>query len=178
MPQTSEKLRRLAEVEWLRAEVETRRLARRLLWTIIATCIGILALAVLAYAGFLILASQIGTIEAALVTGSALALIAAISTLLALRGPSRTQELENEILARSIADAREDLRLEIEALEAQIKAVTSGISPLLGRKQAEAENAQSQLQGNLAAIVMILKALAAMSPALDRYIRPVLKIID
>ena len=178
MSQTSEKLRRLAEVEWLRAEVETRRLARRLLWTTIATCVGLLALAVLAYAGFLILAAQIGTIYAALVTGSVLALIAAIATVLAMRNPNRAQQLENEILTRAIEDAREDLRVEIQELEEQIKAVTSGITPLFGKKQTDAETAVGNNLGNLAAIVMILKALGAMSPTLDRYIKPVLKIID
>ena len=178
MSQTSEKLRRLAEVEWLRAEVETRRLARRLLWTTIATCVGLLALAVLAYAGFLILAAQIGTIYAALVTGSVLALIAAIATVLAMRNPNRAQQLENEILTRAIEDAREDLRVEIQELEEQIKAVTSGITPLFVKKLTDAETAVGNNLGNLAAIVMILKALGAMSPTLDRYIKPVLKIID
>lgn len=176
MKDTSAKLRRLAEVELMRAEIEARKVARRVLWTSVAVLIGLLALAMLSFAVFLALANAYGNLNAALIVGGVLTVLAAAALVYAIQAPGRTAQLENEILARSIQDARENLREDFEGLEERFDQVTSGLAHFLkGDTETRPLGAGN---ANLAAITMILSAISALSPTLRRYIEPVLKIIS
>ncbi|MGB3808476.1 MAG: phage holin family protein [Parvibaculum sp.] len=170
MIDTTVKLRRLAEVELMRAEIEARKVARRILWTGIAVLVGLLALAMLAFALFIALSNAYGQLNAALIVGGGLAVMAAAALAFALQAPGRTAKLESEILARSIDDAREDLREDLEALEKRF----AGLSHLLQGPQAGAPGTANP---NIAIITLVLNTLSALSPTLRRYIEPILKII-
>jgi uncharacterized membrane protein YqjE len=176
MKDTSAKLRRLAEVELMRAEIEARRVARRALWTGVAVLVGLLALAMLSLALFIALANAYGNLNAALIVGGALAVLAVAALVYAMQAPGRTAELEREILARSIEDAREDLREDFEELEDRFDKVTEGLARFL--KGDAAPQGLGAASGNLAAITMILSAISALSPTLRKYIQPLLKIIS
>lgn len=170
MASSTEKLRRLAELELLRAELHARQLAQRTLWIVIGGLIGLMALAILSYAVFLMLSVQLGTINAALTVGGVLVVLAIGALVMAQRAPGRAQQLEAEILRRSLQDARDNLREEFAALEKGVDQI-SGALDLLTKGQSTGPNK------NLATIIMILNALAAASPTLNRYIQPILKII-
>ena len=150
MANSTDKLSRLAELEWMRAEIVARRLAQRAILTSIAALIGFLALAALSFGFFLILAVPVGEAFAALIVGGLLAALAAAVIAIAMRSPGRTAELESQLLDRSIADARSDLREGFDG--------GGGSS-------------------NLAMIITVLTALSALSPTLANYIQPILKII-
>lgn len=150
MAYSTDKLSRLAELEWMRAEITARRLAQRAILTGIAALISFLALAALSFGFFLILAVPVGEAFAALITGAGLATCAAVVVALAMRAPGRTAELESQLLDRSIADARNDLR----------EGFTGGGG-----------------SSNLATIITVLSAVSALSPTLASYIQPILKII-
>ena len=173
MTNPTAKMRRLAEVEMLRAEIEARRIAKRIIWISIAILIGFLALGISSYALFLLLATHFGATNAAAILGGSLAFLALCALGIAFRKPGRTEQLEGEILARSIQDARDDLHEEFEAIENTINRFTGGVSNFLagGSLNLGGKNP------NLAVITMILSALAALSPTLKRYIQPILKII-
>tara|TARA_R110000868_G_scaffold128417_6_gene336530 strand:+ start:10037 stop:10489 length:453 start_codon:yes stop_codon:yes gene_type:complete len=149
MANSTDKLSRLAELEWMRAEIVARRLAQRAILTSIAALIGFLALAALSFGFFLILAVPVGEAFAALIVGGVLAALAAIIIALVMRTPGRTAELESQLLDRSITDARNDLR----------------------------EGFGGGGSSNLATIITVLTALSALSPTLASYIQPILKII-
>ncbi len=171
MAGSAEKLRRLAELELLRAELHARQTARRALWITIGALVGLMALAILAYAAFLMLSAQLGTINAALTVGGALVVFAICAIVMANRAPGRTQQLEAEILKRSLQDARDNLREEFAALEKGVDQISNGLG-LFAKGQSSGTNK------NLATIIVILNALAALSPTLNRYIQPILKIVD
>lgn len=171
MSGSTEKLRHLAELELMRAELHARQVARRALWIAIGALIGLMALAILAYAAFLMLSAQLGTINAALTVGGILVILAIAAIVAALRAPGRTQQLEAEILKRSLQDARDDLRDEFAAFDKGVDQISGGLGLFL--------NSQSSgTNKNLATIILVLNALAALSPTLNRYIQPVLKIIS
>lgn len=176
MKDTAAKLRRLAEVELMRAEIEARKAARRVLWTVVAVGIGLFSLAALSLALFLALANAYGDLNAALIVGGALAVLAAAILVYAMQAPSRTARLESDILARSVEDARENLRADFEELEDRFDQVAEGLARLL--KGDRAPQGLGAASGNMAAITMILSAIAALSPTLRRYIQPLLKIIS
>lgn len=173
MANPTAKMRRLAEVELLRAEIEARRIVKRAIWVAIAILVGFLALAISSYALYLFLALQFGALNAAIILGVSLTLLALCALGLAYRKPGRTEQLEAEILARSIKDARDDLNEDFEAIENTVNQFTGGFSQFMkgGSLNLGGKNA------NLAAITLILSALTALSPTLKRYIQPILKII-
>ncbi|HEY4344530.1 MAG TPA: phage holin family protein [Parvibaculum sp.] len=176
MKDTAAKLRRLAEVELMRAEIEARKVARRVLWTSVAVLIGLLALGMLSFAVFLALANAYGNLNAALIVGGVLTVLAAAALVYAIQAPGRTAQLESEILARSVEDARENLREDFEELEDRFDQVTDGLARFLkGDREPQGLGTAS---GNMAAITMILSAISALSPTLRRYIQPLLKIIS
>lgn len=175
MPNTSTKIRRLAEVEMLRAEIKARRVARRALIISAGVIAGGIAIVFLSYGSFLWLAERYGAINAAMSIGGALLAIAASAIAYSLVGPGRREELESEILNRAIEEARDDLRVDIEALETSFNKVSSGLAKFIdGRK----ENEPASGNVNLAMIAMVLSAIGAVSPTLNRYIQPILKIIS
>ena len=176
MKDTAAKLRRLAEVELMRAEIEARKAARRVLWSAVAVLIGLLALVMLSLALFLALADAYGNLNAALIVGGALTVLAVAALVYAMQAPSRTAKLESEILARSIEDARENLREDFEELEDRFDQVTDGLARFL--KGNDEQKGLGAANGNMAAITMILSAIAALSPTMRRYIQPLLKIIS
>jgi len=174
MTNPTAKIRRLAEVELLRAEIEARRIVKRMIWIVIALLIGLLALSILSYGVYLFLAQQFDALSATLILGCGLTLLALCALGLAHRKLGRTEQLEAEILARSIEDARDDLNDDIEAIEKTISQVTSGFSHFTksGSLNPDDKNA------NLAAMSLILSVLASLSPTLKRYIQPIQKIIS
>ncbi len=150
MGNSANKLSRLAELEWMRAEIEARRLAQRALLTGVAAFIGLMALTAFAFAAYFFLAVPFGEAFAALIIGGVLTAISIAILALTVRAPGRTAQLESQLLERSIQDARADLR--------------DGFGGGSG-------------SSNLAMIITVLTVLSALSPKLAAYIQPVLKII-
>ena len=150
MAKSTDKLRRLGELEWMRAEIEARRLARQGLATAVALLTGFMALTALTCGFYLLLVPAVGQAPAALIVGGVLMLISLCIFALAMRGRSREAELEAELLARSIQEARDALR-----------------------GGGDSDGGSS----NLAIIITVLNALSALSPTLAGYIQPILKII-
>ncbi|MES1991645.1 MAG: phage holin family protein [Pseudomonadota bacterium] len=177
MANTSIKLKRLAEVEMLRAEIKARRAGRRLLISGVGLVAGVFALVFLTYGIFLWGAERFGAISTAMSIGSTLLAIAICAIAVALVGPGRSEEIESELVKHAIDKARNDLQRDIDALEDRFERVSSGLANLIdGRKAGESNGAGGNI--NLAAITMVLSAAGAMSPTLNRYIQPILKIIS
>lgn len=173
MANTSTKIKRLVEVEALRAEIAARRAARSVLIMSIAVIVGAVALCFFTYGTYLYLATRIGEVQAAFTIGGALFAGAAFAFVMAIKAPSHQEKREGETLARAIAEARDDLRDDLDAIEARFDKVSNGISKLLdGNKESKSEG-----HVNLSTITLVLSAIGVMSPTLNRYIQPILNIL-
>ncbi|MBX3504043.1 MAG: phage holin family protein [Parvibaculum sp.] len=157
-------VRKLAEAELYRAELEARRLARRLMLVGIAVFIAFFAVVMLVIAGFLYLSELYGYPLGALITGGALVLLAFIALAFAGREPGRADKLELELANRAIAEARADVRREFDAIERTLNDLTLGILGLVKGSS-----------GSLPLITIVVGAIAAMSPALRRFLMPFLR---
>lgn len=157
-------VRKLAEAELFRAELEARRLARRLSLVGIAVFIAFFALVMLVIAGFLYLAEIYGYPLGALITGGSLAALAFIALAIAGRGLSRADKLELELANRAIAEARADVKREFDAIERTLNDLTLGVLGLVKGSS-----------GSLPLVTIIVGALAALSPGLRRFIMPFLR---
>lgn len=157
-------VRKLAEAELYRAEIEARRLARRLFLAGIAVFIAFFALVMLVIAGFLYLAELYGYPLGALITGGALVLLAFIALVFAGREPGRADKLELELANRAVAEARADVKREFDAIERTLNDLTLGVLGLVKGSS-----------GSLPLITIIIGALAALSPGLRRFLMPFLR---
>ncbi|MFN3626262.1 phage holin family protein [Parvibaculum sp.] len=157
-------VRKLAEAELFRAELEARRLARRLSLVGIAVFIAFFALVMLVIAGFLYLAEIYGYPLGALITGGSLSALAFIALAIAGRGLSRADKLELELANRAIAEARADVKREFDAIERTLNDLTLGVLGLMKGSS-----------GSLPLITIIVGALAALSPGLRRFLMPFLR---
>jgi len=157
-------VRKLAEAELYRAELEARRLARRLSLVGIAVFIALFALIMLVIAGFLALSEIYGYPLGALITGGALATLAFIALLFAAKAPGRADKLELELANRSIAEARAEVKRDFDLVERTLNDMTMG---LLGLVKGGS--------GSLPLITIVIGALAALSPALRRFLMPFLR---
>jgi hypothetical protein len=157
-------VRKLAEAELFRAELEARRLARRLSLVGIAVFIAFFALVMLVIAGFLYLAEIYGYPLGALITGGSLSALAFIALAIAGRSLSRADKLELELANRAIAEARADVKREFDAIERTLNDLTLGVLGLVKGSS-----------GSLPLITIIVGALAALSPGLRRFLMPFLR---
>ncbi|MDP3327059.1 phage holin family protein [Parvibaculum sp.] len=157
-------VRKLAEAELYRAELEARRLARRLSLVGIAVFIALFALIMLVIAGFLALSEIYGYPLGALITGGALVALAFIALLFAAKAPGRADKLELELANRSIAEARAEVKRDFDLVERTLNDMTMG---LLGLVKGGS--------GSLPLITIVIGALAALSPALRRFLMPFLR---
>lgn len=157
-------MRRLAEAEYLRVEMEARRLARRCVWTGISILIAFLALIMLSLAVFYELSSLYGDTLAALIVGVVLTVLALASILYARRQPNRAALLEADLVNRNIEDARRELQRDLAAFEKRVDDLSFG---LLSFFKGSA--------GTLPIVTLVLGLLAAVSPSLRRIIMPILK---
>jgi len=158
-------MRRLAEAELLRAELEARRLARRAAWVGVGILFAALAVIMLTVAAFLALSEIYGLTWAAAITGMGLVLLALISLLLAShRQQGRAARLEMELANRAVEDARREIRRDFDVLEKRLDDLSMG---LLGLFKGSTSN--------LPILTLVLGAVAAVSPALRRFIMPFLK---
>lgn len=157
-------VRKLAEAELYRAELEARRLARRLSLVGIAVFIALFALIMLVIAGFLALSEIYGYPLGALITGGALATLAFIALLFAAKAPGRADKLELELANRTIAEARAEVKRDFDLVERTLNDMTMG---LLGLVKGGS--------GSLPLITIVIGALAALSPALRRFLMPFLR---
>tara|TARA_R110002110_G_scaffold39086_9_gene126752 strand:+ start:11865 stop:12365 length:501 start_codon:yes stop_codon:yes gene_type:complete len=157
-------IRKLAEAELYRAELEARRLARRLFLVGIAVFIALFALIMLVVAGFLALAEIYGYPLGALITGAALTLLAFIALLAAAKAAGRADRLELELANRTIAEARTAVKRDFDTVERMLNDLTLGALGLVKGST-----------GSLPMITIIVGALAALSPALRRFIMPFLR---
>ena len=156
-------VRRLAEAELYRAELEARRVARQFLWMGCALLIVALAVIMLTVSGFLALSEVYGPTIGALATGGILLALAFAALLFAAKKPGRTAELELQLADEQIARARTDLRRDFDNIERSLDEMTMGLLSLLKGSA-----------GKLPLISLILSALAALSPALRRFIHPII----
>lgn len=157
-------VRKLAEAELYRAELEARRLARRLFLVGIAVFIALFALIMLVIAGFLALSEIYGYPLGALITGGALVALAFIALLFAAKAPGRADKLELELANRTIAEARAEVKRDFDLVERTLNDMTLG---LLGIVKGSS--------GSLPLITIVIGALAALSPALRRFLMPFLR---
>lgn len=157
-------VRKLAEAELYRAELEAKRLARRLMLVGIAVFIAFFAAVMLVISGFLYLSELYGYPLGALITGGALVLLAFVALAVAGREPNRADKLELELANRAIAEARADVRREFDAIERTLNDMTLGILGLVKGSS-----------GSLPLITIVIGAIAAMSPALRRFLMPFLR---
>jgi|GEM_PF-1322577 len=174
MAGTSTKIRRLAEVEMMRAELKARRAGKRVLVIAIGVIIGAFALIFLTYGTFLWGAAHFGAVETAMTMGGTLLVIAAIAIAYATLSPSRADEIESELLVHAIEEARNDVRADLDALEARFDKVSGGLAKMIDGRKEEGANGPV----NLATITLLLSAIGAASPTLNRYIQPILKILS
>ncbi|MDE1173235.1 MAG: phage holin family protein [Parvibaculaceae bacterium] len=175
---------RLAEAELVRAELKARRAGTRLSLIIAASFIAGLALIMLTASGYFALAGQFGSPLAALITAIVLALVALVVVLVASRKPGRAYELEMQLAEQEIERARLQARLnllQVEKafgdLEKQFSSISRGISGLLGGTPAGDGKEGIAGGSTLPLILLGLRALSAVSPALGRYIQPILRAI-
>ncbi len=157
-------VRKLAEAELYRAELEARRLARRLSFIGIAVFIALFAVTMLVVAGFLYLSELYGYPLGALITGGVLTLLAFAALLLAARAPSRADRLELELANQAIASARADVKRDFDAIERTLNDLTLGVLGLVKGGT-----------GSLPLITIVVGAIAAMSPALRKFLMPFLR---
>ncbi|HCX66842.1 phage holin family protein [Parvibaculum sp.] len=157
-------VRKLAEAELYRAELEARRLARRLSLVGIAIFIAIFAVTMLIVAGFLYLAELYGYPLGALITGGILTLLAFIALLFAAKAPGRADRLELELANQSIIQARAGVKRDFDVIERTLNDLTLGVLGLVKGGS-----------GSLPLLTIIVGAIAAMSPALRRFIMPFLR---
>jgi uncharacterized membrane protein YqjE len=157
-------VRKLAEAELYRAELEARRLARRLMLIGIAVFIAFFALVMLVISGFLYLSELYGYPLGALITGGVLVVLSFIALAIAGRQPNRADKLELELANRAIAEARADVRREFDAIERTLNDLTLGILGLVKGSS-----------GSLPLITIVIGAIAALSPALRRFLMPFLR---
>jgi len=111
----------LAEAELLRARAGARSLVKQSLFQVVAVLLGLGGLLMLVVAGFLALSGAFGTLNAALLMGSALFLLALVLVIVA-RPLSRSPELD--AAERASKQAREDLRSDTAALQAVLKVLS------------------------------------------------------
>ncbi|HMM15900.1 MAG TPA: phage holin family protein [Parvibaculum sp.] len=158
-------MRRLAEAELLRAEIEAKRFARRATWLGLGALFVTLAIIMLVLAAYSALSQIYGPAWAAAIMGGVLVVLAAIALLLgASKKEGRAARLEMELANRAVEDARREIRRDFEILEKRLDELSMG---LLGLVRGSAQN--------LPILTLILGALAALSPALRRIIMPFLK---
>ncbi|MBA4208669.1 MAG: hypothetical protein C0454_03980 [Parvibaculum sp.] len=157
-------VRKLAEAELYRAELEARRLARRLMLIGIAVFIAFFALVMLVISGFLYLSELYGYPLGALITGGVLVILSFIALAVAGRQPNRADKLELELANRAIAEARADVRREFDAIERTLNDLTLGILGLVKGSS-----------GSLPLVTIVIGAIAALSPALRRFLMPFLR---
>ncbi len=157
-------VRKLAEAELYRAELEARRLARRLSLVGIAVFIALFAVTMLIIAGFLYLSELYGYPLGALITGVVLTLLAFIALLLAAKAPGRADKLELELANQAIASARAEVKRDFDLVEKTLNDLTLGVLGLVKGGS-----------GSLPLITIIVGALAAMSPGLRKFIMPFLR---
>ncbi|MEQ8268788.1 MAG: phage holin family protein [Parvibaculum sp.] len=157
-------VRKLAEAELYRAELEARRLARRLSLVGIAVFIALFAIVMLVIAGFLALSEIYGYPLGALITGGVLTACAFIALLFAAKAPGRADKLELELANRTIAEARAEVKRDFDLVERTLNDMTMG---LLGLVKGGS--------GSLPLITIVIGALAALSPALRRFLMPFLR---
>jgi hypothetical protein len=157
-------VRKLAEAELYRAELEARRLARRLSLVGIAIFIALFAVTMLIVAGFLYLSELYGYPLGALITGGVLTLLAFIALLFAAKPPGRADRLELELANQTIIQARAGVKRDFDVIERTLNDLTLGVLGLVKGGS-----------GSLPLLTIIVGAIAAMSPALRRFIMPFLR---
>lgn len=160
----SPNIRKLAEAELFRAELEARRLARKLSLVGIAVLIALFAVVMLIIAGFLALSEIYGYPLGALITGGVLTALAFIALLIAAKVPGRADRLEIELANSAILQARAEVKRDFNAIERTLNDLSLG---LLGIVKGST--------GSLPLITIIIGAIAAMSPVLRRFLMPYLR---
>lgn len=157
-------VRKLAEAELYRAELEARRLARRLSLVGIAVFIALFAVVMLIVAGFLYLSELYGYPLGALITGGVLTALAFLALVFAAKAPGRADKLELELANRTVEQARAEVKRDFDVIERTLNDLTLGVLGLVKGGT-----------GSLPIITIIVGAIAAMSPALRRFIMPFLR---
>ncbi len=158
-------MRRLAEAELLRAELEARRLARRAAWIGVGALMAAIAIVMLVLAVYFALAEAYGATRSAAIVGGSLTLLAGLAILVGggnQRG--RAARLELELANRTVEEARREVRRDFDLFEKRLDELSMGVLGLLKGSTA-----------NLPILTLLLGALAAMSPAIRRILMPFLR---
>lgn len=158
-------LRKLADAELMRVELETRRLMRRTLFMGIALLIGAITLVMLSLGGFFALSKEFGSDIAAFIMAGGLGLLCLLALYLSLKKPSRESQLEMQLLAQNIETARDHVMNDVTRIEREIDKLSMGLLGLV----------KGSASGGMPALTLLLGILAALSPALRRYLAPLLK---
>jgi len=156
-------VRRLAEAELKRAELQSRQLVSSLAFYGVAFLIGCIALVMLSLAGFFALDALYGAPIAALIVGAVLSVIAGIAFVMAARGPSRSHKLEMQLATQAIEHARNDIEKDFGKLERDIDRMTLGLLGFVKGK------------GGTPLFTLLIGGLAAWSPMLRSFLLPFLR---
>jgi len=156
-------VRRLAEAERLRAELQSRQFVTRLVSYTLALLIGIVALIMLSLAGFFALSEAYGAPLAALIVGGALAFIAACAFYYAAHGAQNAGKFELEKANHEVELARLAMEKDFSRLEQDLDRMTLGLLGLIRGKT------------GTSLFTLLLGGLAAWSPTLRQLLMPFLR---
>lgn len=157
-------VRKLAEAELYRAELELRRLTHRVQLLAAAYFIAFFALAMFGLAGFFALSELYGYPIGALITGAVLGALAILAFIFAAKPRGRANRLELELATRNVEQARAEVKRDFDKAERMLNDLTLGA---LGIVKGSA--------GSLPMISIVIGAIAALSPALRRFLMPFLR---
>jgi len=156
-------VRRLAEAERRRAELQSRQLVTSLAFYTLALFISIIALVMLSLAGFFALSATYGAPVAALIVGAALAVIAALIFYYAAHGAQSASRFELEKANHEIELARLAMEKDFSRLERDLDRMTLGLLGLIRGKT------------STPLFTLLLGGLAAWSPTLRQLLLPFLR---
>ncbi|MBI1260808.1 MAG: hypothetical protein GC184_03705 [Rhizobiales bacterium] len=158
-------LRKLADAELMRVELEARSLMRRTLFIGIALLIGAITLVMLSLGGFFALSKEFGPDIAAFIMAAVLGILCLLALYVALKGPSRERQLEMQLVEQNISTARDHVKNDVTRIEREIDKLSMGLLGLV----------KGGTSGGMPALTLLLGILAALSPVLRRYLAPFLK---
>lgn len=151
-------LRKLADAEMMRIELETRRLIRRTLCVGAALLLAAIALVMFSVGGFYALTETYGPVNAAFIMAGGLALACLLALYMAFKSPGRAAKLEMQLAAQAIENARDHVKADASAIERELDRLSMGLLGLV----------RGQSGGSMPALTMLIGLLATLSPGLMR----------
>lgn len=154
-------LRKLADAELMRIELETRRLIRRTLCVGASLVLAAIALVMFSLGGFYALTETYGPVIAAFIMAGGLALACLLALYFAFKSPGRAAKLEMQLAAQAIENARDHVKADASAIERELDRLSMGLLSLV----------RGQSGSGMPALTMLIGVLATLSPSLMRVLK-------